>query len=119
MTNRTDKEIIEQIKELIDTHVKPGVAHHGGDIEFLNYDNGHLLLELRGACSGCSGSTMTLKMGVENMIKHYVPEVVSVDAQDDPFSTVDPFYTDPFMYNDWDNIEMADVTEEGSDEPNN
>lgn len=119
MTTRTEEEIIEQIKELIETNVKPAVAGHGGNIEFLSYNDGNLLLELGGACSGCAGSTMTLKMGVENMIKHYVPEVVSVEAQDDPFSAVDPFYTDPFMFDNWDNIEMNDVTEEGTDEPNN
>ena len=100
MTTRNDEEIIEQIKKLIETHVKPSVATHGGNIEFLQYDNGKLLLELGGACSGCAGSTMTLKMGVENMIKHYVPEVHTVDAQDDPFSNVDPYYMhDPVMEN--------------------
>jgi len=100
MTTRTDEEIIEQIKKLIETQVKPNVATHGGNIEFLQYDNGKLLLELGGACSGCAGSTMTLKMGVENMIKHYVPEVHKVDAQDDPLSDVDPFYTDRSMFYD-------------------
>ena len=100
MTTRTDEEIIKQIKELIETNVKPNVATHGGNIEFLQYDNGRLLLELGGACSGCAGSTMTLKMGVENMIKHYVPEVHTVDAQDDPLSDVDPFYTDRSMFYD-------------------
>ena len=103
MTTRPDEEIIKQIKELIESHVKPGVASHGGNIEFLNYKDGNLLLELGGACSGCAGSTITLKMGVENMIKHYVPEVHTVEAQDDPFSNVDPFYSDPFaMQRDWD-----------------
>jgi len=115
MAERTNEEIIEQIKELIETHVKPAVANHGGNIEFLIYDNGHLLLELGGACSGCAGSTMTLKMGVENMIKHYVPEVKTVEAQDDPFSTVDPFYSDDFGYAHWDTID----TQEVDDEPNN
>ena len=106
MTTRTDEEIIKQIKELIESHVKPGVASHGGNIEFVNYKEGNLLLELGGACSGCAGSTMTLKMGVENMIKHYVPEVHTVEAQDDPFSTVDPFYSDPFaMQHDWDEVD--------------
>lgn len=106
MTTRTDEEIIKQIKELIESHVKPGVAQHGGNIEFVNYKEGNLLLELGGACSGCSGSTITLKMGVENMIKHYVPEVHTVEAQDDPFSTVDPFYSDPFaMQHDWDEVD--------------
>ena len=104
MTERTNEEIIIQIKELIETQVKPAVAGHGGNIEFVSYDQGHLLLELGGACSGCAGSTMTLKMGVENMIRHFVPEVQTVEAFDDPLSTVDPFYTDPFMF-DMDNVE--------------
>ena len=115
MAERTNEEIIEQIKALIESHVKPAVAGHGGNIEFLNYDNGHLLLELGGACSGCAGSTMTLKMGVENMIKHYVPEVHTVEAQDDPFSNVDPFYSDDFGYAHWDTIPTDGV----DDEPNN
>ena len=114
MAERSNEEIIEQIKSLIESHVKPSVASHGGTIEFINYDNGHLLLELGGACSGCAGSTMTLKFGVENMIKHYVPEVQTVDAQDDPFSTVDPFYSDDFGFDHWDTIPM-----EADDEPNN
>lgn len=109
---RSDDEIIEQIKELIETHVKPGVASHGGNIEFLNYSDGHLLLELGGACSGCAGSTMTLKMGVEQMIKHYVPEVQTVEAQDDPFSTVNPYYSDDFGYAHWDNIPVQEVDDE-------
>ena len=113
MAERSNEEIIEQIKLLIESHVKPAVASHGGNIEFINYDNGHLLLELGGACSGCAGSTMTLKFGVENMIKHYVPEVQSIDAQDDPFSTVNPFYSDDFGYAHWDTI-----PKEGDDEPN-
>mgnify|MGYP001197364362 FL=1 len=96
MTTRTDEEIIKEVKHLIESHVKPGVAQHGGNIEYLDYKDGHLLLELQGACSGCSGSTITLKMGVENMIKHYVPEIVSVEAQDG-YSEVDPYYSDPYM----------------------
>ena len=98
MSERTNEVIIEEIKKLIESHVKPAEAGHGGNIEFLDYNNGHLLLELGGACSGCAGSTMTLKMGVENMVKHYVPEVKTVEAQDDPFSNVDPFYTDHSMF---------------------
>ena len=96
MSDRTDEQVIEEIKKLIESHVKPSVAHHGGNIEFLEYNNGHLLLELGGACSGCAGSTMTLKLGVENMLKHYIPEITAVDAIDDPFSNVDPFYSDDF-----------------------
>ena len=109
--SRTDEEIIEQIKELIETHVKPGVASHGGNIEFLDYSNGYLLLELGGACSGCAGSSATLKYGVEEMIKHYVPEVQVVDAQDG-YSEVDPFYTSGFGYDDWDIIPLQEVRDD-------
>lgn len=112
MTERSNEEVIQQIKELIETHVKPAVAEHGGNIEFVSYDRGHLVLELGGACSGCAGSTMTLKMGVENMLTHFVPEVQTVEAFDDPMSNVAPFYTDPFMFDDW---EYDD--EGGTDEP--
>jgi Fe-S cluster biogenesis protein NfuA len=115
MAERTNEEIIEQIKSLIESHVKPAVASHGGNIEFISYDNGHLLLELGGACSGCAGSTMTLKFGVENMIKHYVPEVQTIDAQDDPFSTVNPFYSDDYGFAHWDTIPKDEV----DNEPNN
>ena len=104
METRTNEEIISQIKELIEQNVKPAVASHGGNIEFISYENGRLLLELGGACSGCAGSTMTLKMGVENMIKHYVPEVEEVDAYDDPYSTVNQFYTDYSMFEEQDDI---------------
>ena len=98
MTDRTDEEIIEQIKHLIETNVKPAVASHGGVIDFVNYKDGHLNLILGGACSGCASSTITLKLGVEHMIKHYVPEVQSISAEDDPNSNVDPYYMhDPFM----------------------
>lgn len=112
MTNRTDEEIIEQIKDLIETNVKPAVASHGGVIDFVNYKDGHLDLILGGACSGCASSTITLKMGVENMIRHYVPEVTSISAEDDPNSMVDPYYSmDPFM-------DRFDYTETwDSDEP--
>src|SRR5210317_2208433 len=95
---RTKEEVIKHIKHLIETNVKPAVASHGGVINFISFDEGKLLLELQGACSGCAGSTMTLKMGVENMIKHYVREVHTVEAVDG-FSTVDPFYSDPFFTN--------------------
>jgi len=99
--SRPDEEVIEQIKELIESHVKPAVASHGGVIEYVDYKEGHLLLELGGACSGCMGSTITLKMGVENMLKHYVPEVLTVEAQDGA-SDVQPYYNDygPSMMDD-------------------
>lgn len=91
--DRTDQEIIEAIKDIIEFNIKPAVASHGGVIDFVNYKDGHLDLILGGACSGCASSTITLKMGVENMLKHYVPEVKTISAEDDPNSTVDPYYT--------------------------
>jgi len=98
--SRTDDDIIKQIKELIESHVKPSVAQHGGNIEFVDYKEGNLLLELGGACSGCAGSTITLKMGVENMLKHYIPEVKSVIGVDDP-NFNDPYYTQAPFYDTW------------------
>jgi len=75
-----DGEIIAQIKELIDTRVRPAVAQDGGDIVYKGFKNGTVYLNLRGSCAGCPSSTATLKMGIENMLKHYVPEVLQVEA---------------------------------------
>ena len=75
-----DDPLTAQIKELIDTRVRPAVAEDGGDIIFRAFDDGVVKLELYGACSGCPSSTITLKQGIENMLKHYVPEVESVEA---------------------------------------
>lgn len=114
MSNRSDEEVVEQIKNLIETQVKPAVANHGGVIEFVSYDKGHLLLELGGACSGCSGSSTTLKHGVENMIRYYVPEVQSIDAQDDMNSTVAPYYTDELGHAHWNTIPIKNESENES-----
>ena len=73
-----DTEIVGQIKELLETRVRPAVAQDGGDIVFRAYDKGVVHLVMQGACSGCPSSTMTLKMGIENLLKHYIPEVVEV-----------------------------------------
>ncbi len=73
-----DREIVEQIKELLDTRVRPAVASDGGDIVFRGYREGIVLLHMQGACSGCPSSSATLKHGIENMLRHYVPEVVAV-----------------------------------------
>ena len=73
-----DREIVEQIKELLDTRVRPAVASDGGDIVFRGYREGVVLLHMQGACSGCPSSSATLKHGIENMLRHYVPEVLSV-----------------------------------------
>ena len=75
-----DADIIDQIKELIETRVRPAVAQDGGDIAYKGYREGRLFLSMHGACSGCPSSTVTLKRGIESLIRHYVPEVESVEA---------------------------------------
>jgi Fe-S cluster biogenesis protein NfuA len=75
-----DDELVAQIKELLDTRVRPAVAQDGGDIIFQGYEDGVVYLHLQGACSGCPSSTMTLKAGIENMLRHYIPEVQEVRA---------------------------------------
>jgi Fe-S cluster biogenesis protein NfuA len=75
-----DAEIIDQIKDLIETRVRPAVAQDGGDIVYRGYRDGRLFLGMQGACSGCPSSAITLKRGIENLIRHYVPEVESVEA---------------------------------------
>jgi Fe-S cluster biogenesis protein NfuA len=75
-----DADIIGQIKELIETRVRPAVAQDGGDIAYKGYREGRLYLSMHGACSGCPSSTVTLKRGIESLIRHYVPEVESVEA---------------------------------------
>lgn len=73
-----DDEIVVQIKELLDTRVRPAVAQDGGDIIFRGFEEGVVLLHMQGACSGCPSSTATLKMGIENLLKHFIPEVKEV-----------------------------------------
>lgn len=73
-----DGEIVNQIKELLDTRVRPAVAQDGGDIVFHGFDRGVVYLHMQGACAGCPSSTLTLKMGIENLLRHYIPEVVEV-----------------------------------------
>ena len=72
--------MVSQIKELLDTRVRPAVAMDGGDIVFESFDEGVVTLYMRGACAGCPSSTATLKMGIENMLRHYIPEVREVRA---------------------------------------
>ncbi|TCL08578.1 Fe-S cluster biogenesis protein NfuA [Shimia isoporae] len=73
-----DGEIVGQIKELLDTRVRPAVAQDGGDITFHGFDRGVVYLHMQGACAGCPSSTLTLKMGIENLLRHYIPEVTEV-----------------------------------------
>ena len=75
-----DSEVVKQIKDLIDQRVRPAVAMDGGDISFCSFENGVVTLQMKGACAGCPSSTATLKMGIENMLRHYIPEVVEVKA---------------------------------------
>ena len=75
-----DADIIDQIKELLETRVRPAVAQDGGDIVYRGYKDGRLFLAMQGACAGCPSSMVTLKRGVESLIKHYVPEVETIEA---------------------------------------
>ena len=75
-----DADVVAQIRELIETRVRPAVAQDGGDIVYRGFRSGTVYLALHGACSGCPSSTMTLKNGIEGLLKHYVPEVEAVEA---------------------------------------
>lgn len=77
-SSEEDDEIIVQIKELLETRVRPAVAQDGGDIVFHSFEDGIVYLHMQGSCAGCPSSTATLKMGIENMLRHYVPEVLEV-----------------------------------------
>lgn len=74
-----DEEIVMTIKELLDTRVRPAVAQDGGDITFRGFENGTVFLHMRGACAGCPSSTATLKHGIQNLLRHFVPEVQHVE----------------------------------------
>jgi Fe-S cluster biogenesis protein NfuA len=75
-----DSEIVKEIKELLDTRVRPAVAQDGGDIVYRGFEAGVVYLHLQGSCAGCPSSTATLKMGIENLLRHYIPEVQGVEA---------------------------------------
>src|SRR5210317_2318475 len=76
--DENDSDVVKKIKELLDSKVRPAVAMDGGDIIFNNYNEGVVFLQMQGACQGCPSSTATLKMGIENMLKHYIPEIREV-----------------------------------------
>jgi len=94
MEQRSKEDIMAQISQIIEDNIQPAVAGHGGMIQLQDFDmeSGHVLVMLSGGCSGCAMSSATLKMGVENMLRHYVPEVNAVDGMDDPDYN-DPYYT--------------------------
>ena len=75
-----DDETVKKIIDVLDTKIRPAVAKDGGDIKFKSFENGVVKVELQGSCSGCPSSIMTLKQGVQNLLKHYVKEVNSVEA---------------------------------------
>jgi Fe-S cluster biogenesis protein NfuA len=85
MTDRTKEEIVKDIKTILDEKVAPAVAQHNGFINYLDFDKetGVVKLQLAGACSGCAMSKITLHQGVEDMLKHYVPEVQAIVGEDD------------------------------------
>ena len=80
--NTNDSDIIKQIKELLNTRVRPAVAMDGGDIVYQKFEKGIVYLHMQGSCAGCPSSTATFKMGIENMLKHYIPEIKEVQPVD-------------------------------------
>jgi len=78
--NKEDSEAIKKIKSILDSKIRPAVARDGGDIKFISFKDGVVTVELKGSCSGCPSSTMTLKQGVQNLLCHYIPEVKKVEA---------------------------------------
>ena len=119
-------QIIENINHIVANNIQPGVEMHGGVVKLKDFEmeTGVALMLMSGACSGCASSSVTLKLGVENMLKHYVPEVNAVEGVDDPEYN-DPYYKEMPAYNSWENPgksydEMLDEMEqiEKEDKPN-
>lgn len=99
--------IVTTIKQTLENYVAPAVAGHGGVVNFIDFQDGELTLEMSGACSGCAMSSMTLKMGIESIMLQMVPEVTSIVGVDDPNSGVDPYMNhgyDPSQY--WDDRDV-------------
>lgn len=120
MSERTQEEIVEHINQILKDEIAPVVDQHGGSVNFTEFKDGIVFVEMSGACSGCAGSTATLKYGVEHILKEQIPEVMGVEGFDDPFSMVDPFYTDPFMHDMmYETIDLYDITDENLNDTNN
>ena len=113
MTERSYEEIVQHIVQVLNEHVAPAVAHHGGQVNYNDFVDGVLTLEMSGACSGCSGSTETLKYGIENLMVSMVPEVTSVQGFDDPYSDVSPYFmnNDPFGQARWESENIIPIQE--------
>jgi Fe-S cluster biogenesis protein NfuA len=91
--SRSNDEIIIEIKEILEERINPAVAEHGGSVDFLSFENGTLRLQMSGACSGCAGSTSTIRFGVENMMTYFVPEVKEIISVDEVDPGVSPYYS--------------------------
>lgn len=89
---RSKEEVMRDIEKILEEYVQPSVQMHGGMVSLQDFDEGVATIFMSGACSGCSMSTQTLHMGIENMLKYYVKEVQAVNGVEDPNSTVDPYY---------------------------
>ena len=102
---RTKEEILEEVNSIMEKSIQPNVAMHGGEVKVLDFDmeTGTLKTLLSGSCSGCASSTITLKVGIENMLKHYIPEIKQVTGEDDP-NFDDPYYTDYEPYDPMDRM---------------
>jgi Fe-S cluster biogenesis protein NfuA len=116
MTERLYEDIVKNITEVMEQYVTPAVAQHGGEVNFVSFENGVVLVELSGACSGCAGSTATLKHGIEQMMTSLIPEVTSVEGIDDPFSDVSPYFmnNDPFGQAAWEAENMTGDLDESN-----
>ena len=90
---RTDKQIISEIEDLIRRQIQPSVEMHGGEVSLHSYKDGIATMFMSGACSGCASSSYTLHQGIEQLLKYYIPEIKTVIGEEDPNSTVDPYYT--------------------------
>ena len=90
---RTDKEVVAEIENLIKIQIQPSVEMHGGVVTLQSFENGVATMFMSGACSGCASSTETLKMGIQQLLQHYIPEVKSVEGVDDEESEVKPYYS--------------------------
>jgi len=92
LPERTQEEVVKEIEDILESKIQPQVAMHGGVVSLESFKDGVATMFMSGSCSGCASSTYTLKVGIENMLSHYVPEVKSVEGVDDPNSTATPYY---------------------------
>ena len=92
LEDRSHEEVVAEIQNVLDNHIQPTVNMHGGHVSLQSFEEGVATIFMSGACSGCAMSTQTLHMGIENMLKYYIKEVLAVKGVEDPNSTVNPYY---------------------------